>query len=47
ARAMHSGEEPDAPIHGQTDAATARELVEEGVPVLPLLVPVVPPETLN
>jgi hypothetical protein len=47
ARAMHLGEEPSAPIHGQTTPDEAKALVEEGVPVAPLLVPVVPPETLN
>jgi hypothetical protein len=47
ARAMHSGEEVEAPIHGRADPDTARDLIEDGVPVMPLLVPVVPPEQLN
>lgn len=47
ARAMHSGEEPSAPIHGQATRDEAKALVEEGVPVAPLLVPVVPPEAVN
>jgi hypothetical protein len=47
ARAMHLGEAPAAPIHGQTTPDEARALVEEGVPVAPLLVPVVPPEQRN
>lgn len=47
ARAMHAGEADSAPIHGQTTRAEAEALVEEGVPVAPLLVPVVPPEALN
>ena len=47
ARAMHLGEETAAPIHGETTLAEARELVEEGVPVAPLLVPVVPPSARN
>lgn len=47
ARAMHLGEEPVAQIHGQATAEQAQELVEEGVPVAPLLVPVVPPEQCN
>ena len=47
ARAMHAGEADVAPIHGQTTRAEAEALVEEGVPVAPLLVPVVPPEALN
>jgi len=47
ARAMHAGDEAVAPIHGQSTRAEARALVEEGVPITPLLVPVVPPEVLN
>jgi hypothetical protein len=47
ARAMHSGKTPSAPIHGQATREEARALVEEGVPVAPLLVPVVPPEARN
>lgn len=47
ARAMHAGEEEHAPIHGQSTLAEAKALVEDGVPVAPLIVPVVPPEALN
>jgi len=47
ARAMHAGEADPAPIHGQTTRAEAEALVEDGVPVAPLLVPIVPPEALN
>ncbi len=47
ARAMHAGEEPHATIHGQATAAEAKALVEDGVPVAPLPLPVVPPEQLN
>jgi hypothetical protein len=47
ARAMHLGETPAAPIHGQASADEAKALVEEGVPVAPLLVPIVPPEACN
>lgn len=47
ARAMHLGEAPEAPIHGQATLAEAKALMEEGVPVAPLLVPVVPPEARN
>jgi hypothetical protein len=36
ARAMHLGDEPDRPIRGQATAAQARELLEEGVGVLPI-----------
>ena len=47
ARAMHLGEEATAPIHGQATPQEARALVEEGVPVAPLPLPVVPPSTRN
>ncbi len=47
ARAMHVGDAPVAPIHGQSTAAEVKDLVEEGVPIAPLIVPVVPPEALN
>ena len=45
ARAMHDGDETPATIHGQATAAEAKALVDDGVPVLPLLLPVVPPQT--
>jgi hypothetical protein len=47
ARAMHEGDEPAAPIHGQATREEAKALAEDGVPVMPLLVPVVPPEARN
>lgn len=47
ARAMHDGAEPEAPIHGQATLAEAKALVEEGVPVAPLPLPIVPPDALN
>lgn len=47
ARAMHGGEMPEAAIHGQATLEEAKALVEDGVPVAPLLVPVVPPEARN
>jgi hypothetical protein len=47
ARAMHAGETPETPIHGQATRAEAKALVEEGVPVAPLLIPVVPPDAVN
>jgi hypothetical protein len=47
ARAMHSGEEAAAPIHGQATREEAQALVEEGVAIAPLIVPVVPPEARN
>ncbi|MBY9062221.1 DUF1178 family protein [Sphingomonas yunnanensis] len=47
ARAMHEGERPEGPIHGQASAAEVSELVEEGVPIAPLLFPVAPPDQIN
>ena len=47
ARAMHAGEEKQSPIHGQATLAEAKALVDEGVPVAPLPLPVVPPEAAN
>jgi len=47
ARAIHDGDAPERPIHGQATAAEARGLVEDGVPVMPLPLPVVPPDLAN
>lgn len=47
ARAMHLGEEAHASIHGQASVEEARALIEEGVSVAPLPLPVVPPEQRN
>lgn len=47
AREMHDGAVDPAPIHGQATLAEAKALVEEGVAIAPLPLPVVPPETVN
>lgn len=47
ARAMHLGDEPVALIHGETSLAEAKELTEEGVPLLPLPFRVIPPPARN
>lgn len=47
ARAIHAGEEAGATIHGQATLAEAKALVEDGVAVAPLPLPVTPPESLN
>lgn len=36
ARAMHEGDLPERPIHGEARPEEARALLEDGVPVLPL-----------
>ncbi|ANU08056.1 DUF1178 family protein [Paraurantiacibacter namhicola] len=46
-RAMHYGEKDAAPIHGEASLADAKELLEEGVTVAPLLVPVAKPDEVN
>lgn len=47
ALAMHRGEQEEKPIRGQATPAQARELLEEGVPVLPLALPKASGETLQ
>ncbi|ONF97639.1 DUF1178 family protein [Sphingomonas jeddahensis] len=47
ARSMHLGEQAQEVIHGQATAAEAKALAEEGVPITPLPLPVVPPEEAN
>ena len=47
ARAIHNGEKPRTLIHGQATREEALALAEDGVPIAPLLVPIVPPDMLN
>ncbi|BBD96743.1 DUF1178 domain-containing protein [Sphingobium amiense] len=47
ARAMHYGEQDRASIHGEVAPAEAKALIEEGVEVAPLPLPVVPPQFKN
>lgn len=47
ARAIHLGESEARAVHGQASPAEARSLVEEGIPVAPLPLPVVPPGQVN
>ncbi|MBB3692245.1 DUF1178 family protein [Sphingomonas sp. BK580] len=47
ARALHEGERSEGAIHGQASAAEVSELIEDGVPVAPLLFPVAPPDQIN
>jgi len=47
ARAIHYGEKDAEVIHGQATADEARELIEEGVEIAPILFPVVPPDQAN
>ena len=45
ARDMHSGVEPERSIYGTADAAQAKALIEDGIPVMPL--PFVPKAKAN
>jgi hypothetical protein len=47
ARAMHAGECDKRPVHGQATITQAKSLIDEGVPIAPLPLPVVPPDQLN
>ena len=47
ARAMDAGETDKASIHGEVSPAEAKSLIEDGIGVLPLPFPVVPPEKQN
>jgi len=47
ARAMHLGEVERRPVHGQASPEEARSLIDDGIPVLPLPLPVVPPRQVN
>lgn len=47
ARAMHSGEIAPEQVHGRATVEQTRALVDEGVPVAPLPLPVTPPDQLN
>lgn len=44
ARAMADGDEPSATIHGRATVAEAKAMHDDGVAVMPLLFPVIPPE---
>jgi hypothetical protein len=47
ARAMHSGDAPPAQVHGNATLEQAKSLADDGVPVTPLPLPVVPPNQIN
>ncbi|RYY35488.1 MAG: DUF1178 family protein [Sphingomonadales bacterium] len=46
-RSMHYGETEEKQVHGRATKDDALSLMEEGIAVAPLLVPVRPPEELN
>lgn len=45
ARAMHDGDRPHRPIYGEAKAEDAKQLIEDGVPALPL--PFIPRQKTN
>jgi len=47
ARAMHSGEIEPALVHGSATLAQAKSLADDGVPVAPLPLPIIPPTQVN
>lgn len=47
ARAMHYGDAPHESIHGTANVEEAQALVEEGIAVAPLPIPIVPPGERN
>ena len=47
ARAIHSGELAPEQVHGSATLEQAKSLLEDGVPVAPLPLPVTPPNQLN
>jgi hypothetical protein len=47
ARAIHLGEADARPIHGRATRADAESLLDDGIPVAPLLFPVAPPGEEN
>ena len=47
ARSIHLGESTARAVHGNATAADAKSLIEDGVPLTPLPLPVVPPNQVN
>ena len=47
ARAIHQGESEARAVHGNATVAEAKSLIDDGVPVAPLPLPVVPPNQVN
>lgn len=47
ARQMHEGQENPSPIHGKASPEDAAALLDDGIAVLPIVVPFVPPDEVN
>jgi len=46
-RAMHYGEKDVALVHGRASPGEVKDLLEEGIPVAPVLIPIAPPGEVN
>lgn len=46
-RSMHYGETEEKQVHGRATKDDAKALIEEGITVAPLLVPIAPPDEIN
>jgi len=46
-RAIHYGEREGKAIHGKATLKDARDLLDEGIAVAPIVVPFTPPDDLN
>jgi hypothetical protein len=44
---MHLGEIAERAVHGEATAEQAKSLLDEGVPIAPLPLPVAPPNQVN
>jgi hypothetical protein len=47
ARAIHSGEREPEQVHGSATLEQAKSLADDGVPVAPLPLPIIPPNQVN
>jgi hypothetical protein len=47
ARSIHSGDAEARPVHGNATLSEAKALIDEGVPIAPLPLPVAPPNQVN
>lgn len=47
ARAIHGGEMPPEQVHGSATLEQAKLLIDDGIPVAPLPLPIAPPNQVN
>lgn len=46
-RAMHYGDKEEAQIHGRTSPDEAKALIDEGIDIAPVIIPIAPPGEIN